>query len=132
MQKLNNSQTINTKLSIITANDELSVEQNYNDSIQSTTLDFSPIYSKNFKNVKTDTLTSFKAAASAPANTALVNSDDDVDSTQTLKDYQVSNLKAVNITNNYMYLFNADDDVDCDSNYYESAQTNDLATKTLN
>lgn len=57
MQRLNNSQTINTKLSIVTSqseiqhdiNDDYNSEQNYNDSIQAATLDFSPIYSKNFK-----------------------------------------------------------------------------------
>jgi hypothetical protein len=56
MQKLNNSQTINTKLSIVTSQaeiqgemDDFCSEQNYNDSIQAATLDFSPIYSKNFK-----------------------------------------------------------------------------------
>ena len=57
MQKLNNSQTINTKLTILTSqseiqheiNDDFNSEQNFNDSIQAATLDFSPIYSKNFK-----------------------------------------------------------------------------------
>ena len=139
MQKLNNSQTINTKLSIITDNaatncideDMMSAEQTYDDSISQSPLDFSPIYSKNFKvnNNKSEPLGSFKPELAADS--------DDTSSRQTLKDYQACNVKSFNITNNYMYLFSAVDDDVCDqtfesqsnSNYYE--QTNTLTAKSI-